>query len=104
LERAPLSVDTLPLAVAHDAKWAPADELGRPAPSGSVARAVEHALRHAGYEVLPLRNAEEAIVDSVPLDVPVSVTMTASKGVDATIDLTERLSAHGYSVTPRLAA
>jgi len=64
-----LSVDTLPLAVAHDAKWAPAADLAHPAPSRSVARAVEHALRHAGYEVLPLRNAEEAIVDSVPLDV-----------------------------------
>jgi len=99
-----LSVDTLPLAVAHDAKWAPAADLAHPAPSRSVARAVEHALRHAGYEVLPLRNAEEAIVDSVPLDVPVSVTMTASKGVDATIDLTERLSARGYTVTPHLAA
>jgi len=104
LERAPLSVDTLPLAVAHDAKWAPAADLAHPAPSRSVARAVEHALRRAGYEVLPLRNAEEAIVDSVPLDVPVSVTMTASKGVDATIDLTERLSARGYTVTPHLAA
>ena len=99
-----MSVDTLPLAVAHDAKWAPAADLAHPAPSRSVARAVEHALRRAGYEVLPLRNAEEAIVDSVPLDVPVSVTMTASKGVDATIDLTERLSARGYTVTPHLAA
>jgi methylenetetrahydrofolate reductase (NADPH) len=36
--------------------------------------------------------------------VPLSVTMTANKGVDGTIDLTERLSAHGYSVTPHLAA
>jgi methylenetetrahydrofolate reductase (NADPH) len=99
-----LTVDTLPPVGAHDAKWAPANELARPAPSGSVAHAVEHALRHAGYEVLPLRNAEQTIVASVPMDVPLSVTMTASKGVDATIDLTELLSARGYTVTPHLAA
>ena len=98
-----MTVDTLPLVEDHDANWAPADELGRPA-HPAVARAVEHALRHAGYEVLPLRNAEQAILDSVPLDVPLSVTMTASKGVDGTIDLAEPLAAHGYSVTPHLAA
>jgi methylenetetrahydrofolate reductase (NADPH) len=99
-----LSVVTLPLIGTNDANRAPAEDLARPAPSGSVAGAVEHALRHAGYEVLPLRNAEQAILASVPVDVPLSVTMTASKGVDGTIDLTERLSAHGYSVTPHLAA
>ena len=54
--------------------------------------------------MLPLRNAEQAILASVPVDVPLSVTMTASKGVDATIELAERLAAHGYAVTPHLAA
>jgi hypothetical protein len=41
---------------------APAEDLAHPAPFRSDAHAVEHALRHAGYEVLPLRNAEQAIV------------------------------------------
>ena len=99
-----MSVDTLPFVVAPDANPTPADGLALPAPPRPVTSAVEHALRHASYEVLPLRNAEQTIVASVPLDVPLSVTMTASKGVDGTLDLTERLSAHGYSVTPHLAA
>jgi methylenetetrahydrofolate reductase (NADPH) len=96
-----LSVDTL--VVAHEDPT-PADDLGLSGLPSTVTSAAEHALRHASYEVLPLRNAEQTIVASVPLDVSLSVTMTASKGVDATIDLTERLSAHGYSVTPHLAA
>jgi methylenetetrahydrofolate reductase (NADPH) len=98
-----LSVDALSFVVAPEANRTPADDLAFTAPR-SATRAVECALRRASYEVLPLRNAEQAITASVPLDVPLSVTMTASKGVDATIDLTERLSAHGYSVTPHLAA
>ena len=99
-----MSVDTLRPVDSRAARWASADDLARPVASGSVARAVEHALRHAGYEVLPLRNAEQAILTSVPVDVPLSVTMTASKGVDGTVELTKRLAAHGYSVTPHLAA
>lgn len=61
-------------------------------------------LRNAGYEVLPLRGAEEAIASSVPTGVPLSVTMTATKGLDATLDLAERLVGHGYRVTPHIAA
>jgi methylenetetrahydrofolate reductase (NADPH) len=99
-----VAVDTLPPLVAHNATRAPAQDLADSAPSRSLSSAVEHALRQASYEVLPLRNAEEAIVASVPLHVPLSVTMTATKGVEGTLDLTERLSAHGYFVTPHLAA
>lgn len=70
----------------------------------SGAAAIHHALRNAGYEVLPLRGAEEKVLASVPRDVPLSVTMTATKGLEATIDLAERLTQHGYRVTPHLAA
>src|SRR6478609_7670930 len=66
--------------------------------------ALEQALRNTSYEVLPLRSAEESIVSAVPLTVPLSVTMTAGKGVQPTIELTERLAAHGFTVTPHLAA
>jgi methylenetetrahydrofolate reductase (NADPH) len=71
---------------------------------GSRQSALEQALRNTSYEVLPLRQAEESIVSAVPLTVPLSVTMTAGKGVQPTIELTERLAAHGYAVTPHLAA
>lgn len=44
------------------------------------------------------------MIAAVPTDVPLSVTMTATKGLDATLDLTERLSRRGYRVTPHIAA
>ena len=66
--------------------------------------AVAQALRHTSYEVLPLRSAEESILSAVPQTVPLSVTMTAGKGVQPTIELTERLTTRGYTVTPHLAA
>lgn len=70
----------------------------------SVNRTIAQALRSAGYEILPLRGAEEKVLASIPLSVPLSVTMTATKGLDATIELAEKLSRHGYRVTPHLAA
>ena len=43
---------------------------GRPSRRQSWAAATEKALREASYEVLPLRNAEQAVVEHVPQDVP----------------------------------
>lgn len=74
-----------------------------PAPL-SADRAIAHALQTAGYEILPLKGAADAVLAHVPVDVPLSVTMTATKGLEATIDLAERLSRHGYQVTPHIAA
>ncbi len=71
---------------------------------GTRQSVLERALHGTSYEVLPLRSAEESIVSAVPLTVPLSVTMTAGKGVQPTIELTEQLAAHGYAVTPHLAA
>ncbi len=61
-------------------------------------------LRNAGYEVMPLKGIFDAVTAHVPTSVPLSVTMTATKGLDATLDLTERLAGRGYRVTPHLAA
>ncbi len=66
--------------------------------------AMERALRDASYEVLPLRGAEEAVVEHVPRTVPLTVTVTEAKGLTPTLELTERLSGHGFTVTPHLAA
>lgn len=70
----------------------------------SADQAIAHALRTAGYEVLPLKGAQDAVINHVPVDVPLSVTMTATKGLDATIDLAEALARRGYRVTPHIAA
>ena len=62
------------------------------------------ALSTAGYEVIPLKRAEQDVVASVPRDVHLSVTASAAKGQDATIDLSVRLTGHGYSVAPHFSA
>ncbi|MGY1673697.1 methylenetetrahydrofolate reductase [Geodermatophilus sp. SYSU D00710] len=66
--------------------------------------ALQRALREAGYEVLPLRGAEEQVVEHVPRTVPLTVTVTEARGLTPTLELAERLSGHGFGVTPHLAA
>ena len=61
-------------------------------------------LEHARYEVLPTASTEEKVLAHVPRDVGVTVTASPSKGLEATLDLAERLTGHGYAVVPHLAA
>jgi methylenetetrahydrofolate reductase (NADPH) len=66
--------------------------------------ALERALRSASYEVLPLRGTEESVVEHVPRSVPLTVTVTEAKGLVPTLELAERLTGHGFTATPHLAA
>jgi len=68
--------------------------------AGDVAALV----RTMGYEVMPLRGAEDSVVRHVPLEVPLTVTTTHARGVAVTVDLTVRLRQRGYDVAPHLAA
>ncbi len=61
-------------------------------------------LQHARYEVLPTPAAEEKVLAHVPVDIPVTVTASPSKGLDATFDLAERLARAGYATVPHVAA
>jgi methylenetetrahydrofolate reductase (NADPH) len=61
-------------------------------------------LEHSRYEVLPTASTEDKVLSHVPRDVVVTVTASPSKGLEATLDLTERLAGHGYAVVPHLAA
>lgn len=61
-------------------------------------------IRDISYEVTPLRGTEKAVLANVPTGVPLTVTVTEARGMDATIGLTERLLGHGYAVAPHLAA
>jgi methylenetetrahydrofolate reductase (NADPH) len=61
-------------------------------------------LLHVRYEVLPTAAAEELVVTHLPPGFTVTVTASPSKGLEATLDLTERLTAQGYDVVPHLAA
>ena len=56
------------------------------------------------YEVFPSGSVEQAVVDWVPPGMTVTVTASPARGLDATLDLTERLAARGYRVVPHLSA
>lgn len=90
----------------------PASTPARPAPTpaaptraGGTARAeLARVLAGASYEVIPFASAEDAVLAHVPTDVRLTVTVTEAKGLERTLELTERLRAHGYLVAPHLAA
>ena len=71
-------------------------------------RATRDSLRRAvsdlGFEVIPFKKTEQAVLEHVPKDVRLTVTASAAKGQDATIDLAVALVGHGYSVAPHLSA
>ena len=56
------------------------------------------------YEVLPFGDVEEAVLEHVPTDVTLTVTVSPRKGVEHTLDVAGRLTAHGYSVVPHMSA
>jgi methylenetetrahydrofolate reductase (NADPH) len=53
---------------------------------------------------MPTRGTEHAVLDWVPRDVTVTITASPTKGLDQTLDLTERLIAAGYQVVPHISA
>jgi methylenetetrahydrofolate reductase (NADPH) len=67
-------------------------------------QAIQRLLEHARYEVLPTATTEEKVLTSVPKDVAVTVTASASKGLEATLTLAESLARTGYIAVPHLAA
>ena len=67
-------------------------------------QAIQRLLEHARYEVLPTATTEEKVLASVPKDVAVTVTASASKGLEATLALAESLARAGYVAVPHLAA
>ena len=70
---------------------------------GGLAR-VAPLLQRPRYEVFPAKSTEETVVEWVPTELTVTVTASPAKGLDPTLDLTERLTARGYRVVPHLSA
>jgi methylenetetrahydrofolate reductase (NADPH) len=56
------------------------------------------------YEVLPTDDVEERVLAVVPREVTITVTASPRRGIDATIDLAERLGRQGYQVVPHISA
>ncbi|KAA1428693.1 methylenetetrahydrofolate reductase [Nocardioides antri] len=65
---------------------------------------VRRLLANARFEVLPTARVEEAVATHLRPGRTVTVTASPSKGLEATLALTERLTARGYDVVPHLAA
>ena len=65
---------------------------------------LKRAISDLGFEVIPFKKTEQAVVDHVPTDVRLTVTASPAKGQDATIDLSVALVGHGYTVAPHLSA
>ncbi len=61
-------------------------------------------IESARFEVIPTRTIEEKIAHELPTSRVLTVTASSSRGLEATIDLTERLVARGYRVVPHLSA
>lgn len=61
-------------------------------------------LGNISYEVMPFKSTEQAVLADVPTTIPLTVTITEARGMEATLNLTERLRRHGYRVAPHLAA
>ena len=68
------------------------------------AELVTRLVEHARYEVLPTPSTEETVLAHLPRDRVITVTASPGKGLDATLDLAERLAGHGYATVPHLAA
>jgi methylenetetrahydrofolate reductase (NADPH) len=78
----------------------------RPSPAAEAESrtALIAALERPRYEILPLDGIADAVLAHVPPEIKVTVTASASRGLDASLDLVERLSAAGYAVVPHLSA
>ena len=74
--------------------------------AGAARRVISVAdlLRSSRFELLPLDGIEEQVLEHLATDTKVTVTASPRKGLEATLDLSERLSKAGYPVVPHLSA
>jgi methylenetetrahydrofolate reductase (NADPH) len=67
-------------------------------------RALIEALKRPRYEILPLDGIADEVEEHVPRGVKVTVTASPRRGLEASLELVERLSAAGYAVAPHVSA
>jgi methylenetetrahydrofolate reductase (NADPH) len=56
------------------------------------------------YEVIPVDGIADQVVAHVPREVKITVTASPSRGLEATLAVTEHLAGAGYQVVPHLSA
>ena len=69
-----------------------------------AAFALAELLRRPRFEIIPLDGIEEQVLAHLGTDVKVTVTASPRKGLEATLELSERLARAGYPVVPHLSA
>jgi methylenetetrahydrofolate reductase (NADPH) len=69
-----------------------------------AAPTIAELLRRSRFEVLPLDGIEEQVREHLATDTKVTVTASPRKGLEATLELSERLAGAGYPVVPHLSA
>jgi methylenetetrahydrofolate reductase (NADPH) len=77
------------------------------APSGgrrADPRVVADLLRNSRFELLPLDGIEDQVREHLSTDKKVTVTASPRKGLEVTLDLSERLAGAGYPVVPHIFA
>ena len=72
--------------------------------SGSSSLALAGVLSRPRLEVLPFDGIEEEVRANLATDARVTVTASPRKGLEATLDLSERLARAGYTAVPHLSA
>jgi methylenetetrahydrofolate reductase (NADPH) len=65
---------------------------------------VSELLRHSRFDVLPLDGTEDQVLEHLKPDTKVTIMASPRKGLEATLELSERLGRAGYPVVPHLAA
>jgi methylenetetrahydrofolate reductase (NADPH) len=75
-----------------------------PATDAEPRRALIKALKRPRYEILPLDGIADDVAEHVPRGVKLTVTASPRMGLDATLEVAERLSAAGYAVAPHVSA
>src|SRR5215472_12299796 len=71
---------------------------------GAARNALAAAVRRLRYEVIPTVHAEEDVLAHVPKAIKVTVTASPVRGLEPTLELTDRLVKHGFEVVPHLSA
>ncbi len=73
-------------------------------PVASRSRELAEQLRRSRFEVLPLDGVEQEVLAHVERDTTITVTASPGRGLDATVELSERLGRAGRRVVPHLSA
>ena len=71
--------------------------------SDAPAKRIKEDLEKSYMEIIPVPGIEDK-VDPLPSDMYLAVTCSPTKGVDETLDLSEKLIGKGFKVTPHIAS